>query len=87
MAGPVRSLLLRLDLRPTGRRCECAKKCGTVLLKGDLRFVVKEPGIATGEKGYCSTCALTMLTKSISDLETLQSQLIGTAPAGDGPEG
>jgi hypothetical protein len=75
MPGPVRSLLLRLEVRPAGRRCDCAKGCGTTMHKGDLRFVVKERGMAASEKGYCPSCASTMLTKSIAELHTLQGEL------------
>jgi hypothetical protein len=87
MAGPVRSVLLRLEVRPVGRRCLCAKKCGAVLEKGDLRLVVKESGPAAGEKGYCSSCATAMLEKAFEELGALKRDLRGDAPAAGGGEG
>lgn len=75
MAGPVRSLLLRLEVRDAGRRSSCARDRGHVIHKGNVRFVVRDRGPAAGEKGYCAVCALEMLGKAQNDLSLLVKEL------------
>lgn len=75
MPGPVRSVLLRLEVRPAGKRCNCAKNRKHVLVKGDVRFVVREHGPAAGEKGYCGPCAMAMIHKAQVELADLEAAL------------
>jgi hypothetical protein len=46
-----------------------------VILKGELRVVVKAPGIATPEKGYCGVCGAAMIKRAESELADLRAQL------------
>lgn len=61
MTRQPRNVLLSLEVRPAGRACKCKRNAKHLIAKGDLRLVVKEPGPASGEQGYCATCGLTML--------------------------
>jgi len=70
-----RSVLLRLQVRPAGKLCSCKHSKKHAIKKGELRFVVKEPGPATPEYGYCVACAEEMLTQAEQDLAALRSQL------------
>ena len=70
-----KSLLLRLELRPAGRRCVCKHNSKHVILKGDVRFVVQEPGAATREFGYCADCARAMLEQAVDKLSRLRREL------------
>jgi hypothetical protein len=71
----VKSLLLRVDVRPAGRKCQCAHSAKHVILKGEPRVVVKAPGIATPEKGYCGACGAAMIKRAENDLAALRSHL------------
>lgn len=79
MPGPVRSVLLRLEVRPAGRACKCAGNKKHAIVRGEPRFVVQERGIAQGEKGYCISCSEAMLAKASIDLEALREQLTALA--------
>jgi uncharacterized Zn-binding protein involved in type VI secretion len=70
-----KSLLLRVDVRPAGRRCNCAHNPKHVISKGEPRVVVKAPGIATPEKGYCAACGLAMIKSAEDELQALQSRV------------
>ena len=71
----VRSILLTLSVRPAGRRCSCKRSKKHQLLKGDIRFTVKAPGIATAEDGYCAECALEMIDAARRALDHVESDL------------
>lgn len=71
----VKSVLLRLEVRPAGRLSRCSHKKSHAIRKGEPRFVVKAPGVATGEKGYCASCATEMIDKAQSDLAGLKTEL------------
>lgn len=75
MAGPVRNVLLHLEVRPAGKRCRCARNDKHVLAKGDTRFVVKAVGPIAAEKGYCATCAVAMIAKARCQLDDLEAAL------------
>lgn len=68
-------MLLRLEVRPAGRLSHCSHEKSHEIRKGELRFVVKVPGVATGEKGYCAACATEMIDKAQGDLARLRSEL------------
>jgi hypothetical protein len=70
-----KSVLLRLDLRPARKLCRCKHNRTHTITKGDLRLVVKEPGPATPEYGYCTACAEEMLAKAEAQLAELRASL------------
>jgi hypothetical protein len=70
-----KSLLLRVEVRPAGKKCHCAHSAKHVILKGEPRVVVKAPGIATPEKGYCGVCGAAMIKHAENELAGLRSHL------------
>lgn len=74
MARP-RSLLLRMEVRPAGRLSHCARNRRHEIRKGEPRFVIRDPGPAGGEKGYCRDCALEMLSAAAVQLNELRGSL------------
>lgn len=75
MPGRVRSVLLRVEVRRADRLCYCKHDKRHRINKGDLRLVIKEPGPASGEKGYCAWCGRQMLSLAAAGLSDLQSAL------------
>jgi hypothetical protein len=71
----LRGILLRLEVRPAGRRCGCKHNGRHSIVKGQARMIVKEPGIATGEDGYCADCSLAMIEQARAVLDELEGQL------------
>ena len=71
----VRSILLRLEVRPAGRASKCARNSNHAIPKGQPRFVVRNPGIAQGEKGYCKRCAKLMISRAHAALDDLETEL------------
>jgi hypothetical protein len=67
----IRSVLLRVEVRPAGRAAKCAHDKSHAIAKGEPRFVVKGPGPAAGEKGYCRDCARAMLARARAVLDEL----------------
>ena len=74
MARP-RSILLRVEMRPAGRLARCARNRNHEIRKGEPRFVVREPGPAGGEKGYCESCARAMLNAAEAEIAELRTSL------------
>ena len=72
-----RSLLLRVEVRRAGRLAHCAHNRSHEIRKGELRFVVRDPGPAGGEKGYCADCAREMVGASEAQLRELRADLGG----------
>lgn len=70
-----KSVLLRLDVRRAGKLCYCRRNKKHAITKGDLRFVVREPGPAQRDYGYCANCALEMLDQAEQRLAELRSEL------------
>lgn len=71
-----RSILLRLEVRPAGRASKCAHNPNSHgIAQGQDRFVVRNPGFAQGEKGYCKRCAKAMIRKARKDLDVLEADL------------
>jgi hypothetical protein len=70
MPGHVRSVLLGLAVRPAGRACACKRDPRHHIARGELRLIVKNPGPASGENGYCLACGLRMLTAARAELES-----------------
>jgi hypothetical protein len=71
----VRSVLLRLEVRPAGRASKCARNKNHAIAKGQPRFVVRNPGPAQGEKGYCKRCAKVMIGRAHAALDDLEAEL------------
>lgn len=71
----IRSVLLKLEVRPAGRASKCAHNKNHAIANGQPRFVVRNPGPAEGEKGYCKRCAKAMITRARADLDDLQTDL------------
>jgi hypothetical protein len=71
----IRSLLLRVEVRPAGRLAHCAHNRAHEVRKGEPRFVVRDPGPAGGERGYCAACAGEMLAASEAQLQELRASL------------
>jgi hypothetical protein len=69
MPGRPRSVLLGLTVRPAGRACTCKRNSKHRIARGELRLIVKNPGPASGESGYCITCAQLMLTSAQEELD------------------
>ncbi len=69
-----RSILLRVEVRPAGRLAHCAHNKKHEIRKGEPRFVVRDPGPAGGEKGYCADCAAEMLEASEAQLRELRAR-------------
>jgi hypothetical protein len=80
----LRSLLLRTEVRPAGRLSRCGHNNEHQIRKGEPRFIVRAPGAASGERGYCESCARKMLEASEQRLAELREQLDRPAarPAG-----
>jgi hypothetical protein len=70
-----RSLLHRVEVRPAGRLCRCAHNQSHEIRKGEPRFVIRDPGPAGGEKGYCVECARVMLSAAERQLGELRASL------------
>ena len=70
-----RSILLQAEVRPAGKLCYCKHNKRHAITKGQPRFVVKEPGAATPEWGYCVACAREMLAKADAKLSELREAL------------
>ena len=74
MARP-RSILHRVEVRPAGRLSHCARNRRHEIRKGEPRFVIRDPGPAGGEKGYCVECATEMLGAAEARLVELRAEL------------
>lgn len=80
MPGKVRSVLLGLEVLPAGRACNCHHNQKHRISKGQPRVVVKNPGPASGQHGYCAACGQAMLLEAQRRLVELLAALPG-APA------
>ncbi len=79
MAGVVRRLVLGVEIKPAGKRCACYRDDRHLILKGQLRFVVKNAG-GPGEKGYCAACGRTMVEAARRRLDELDAALVLDPP-------
>lgn len=71
----MKSVLLRLEVRPAGKLSHCRHKQAHQIRKGEPRFVVKAPGVATGERGYCAECAVKMIEQAQTELSEFKQKL------------
>jgi hypothetical protein len=70
-----KSLLLRVEVRPAGKKSRCSHNKKHEILKGEPRVVVKAPGVATPEKGYCADCGREMIEKAQEALRQVERDL------------
>jgi hypothetical protein len=70
-----RSLLLRIEVREAGRQAQCRHDRTHLIERGDVRFIVRNPGPAGGEKGYCAECGAAMLESARRELDEIERQL------------
>jgi hypothetical protein len=70
-----KSLLLRTEVRPAGKLCHCKHNKRHAIRKGEPRLVVKEPGPASAERGYCAACAREMLDEATTKVAGLREML------------
>jgi hypothetical protein len=70
-----RSLLLKIEVREAGRRAQCRHDRSHLIAKGETRFIVRNPGPAGGEKGYCAECGASMLELARRELDEIERQL------------
>jgi hypothetical protein len=75
MAGRTKSILLRTEVRPAGRRCNCKHNHTHEIVKGEPRLVVKDAGPAARERGYCRECGESMLDAAAERIEGLRAEL------------
>ena len=75
MPSKHKSLLLRAEVRPAGKLCYCKHNRKHAITKGEPRLVVKDPGPAAGEKGYCAECGAEMVAVAERDLAQLRESL------------
>lgn len=71
----VRSVLLRLEVRPAGHAAKCSRNKDHTIPRGQPRFVVTNPGPAQGGKGYCKKCAKLMIRRAHAALDDLEEDL------------
>ena len=77
--GAVRKLLLSVEVKPAGRKCKCGRDERHEITRGQIRFVVKNPG-RPGEKGYCAQCGQKMITAVRQQLDQLEAALTRPEP-------
>jgi hypothetical protein len=70
-----KSLLQRVTVRPAGKKSYCSHNAKHVIAKGEPRVIVKAPGIATPEKGYCAACGLAMIAQAEQQVADIRTQL------------
>lgn len=70
-----RSLLLKIEVREAGKQAHCRHDRDHVISKGEIRFIVRNPGPAGGEKGYCADCGVSMLKQARRELDEIERQL------------
>lgn len=73
-----RNLILPIEVKVAKKLCKCSHNNKHQIVRGSLRFVVKESG-GMGEKGYCTACAQAMLLAALQRIDELQRSL-GASP-------
>lgn len=80
MPRPPRTVLLRLTIKTAERTRKCSRSKAHSVRPGEKILLVREPGPAAGNKGYCSACAVAMLAAAHDALDELHETL--QIPAG-----
>ena len=70
-----KSLLLKVEVRPAGKKSRCSHNKRHEVLKDEPRVVVKAPGVATPEKGYCAECGRAMIERAREALLVVERDL------------
>ena len=83
MPGKVRNILMTIEVRPAGRRCQCAHDKRHLITKGQTRVIINNAG-APGDRGYCAGCGRAMVAAARHELARLETAL-GMTPTGARP--
>ena len=75
----VKRVLRNLTVRAAKRAASCKHNRRHSVAKGELRLIIKNPGPAGGERGYCAECGLKILAVAEADVQQLREQLVDPA--------
>ena len=75
----VKRVLRNLTVKAVKRTASCKRNKGHSVAKGELRLIIKNPGPAAGERGYCAECGLDILAAAEADVQQLREQLLDGA--------
>lgn len=70
-----RRVLGNLSVKPAGRSAGCKHNKKHRVAKGEYRLLIKNPGPASGEVGYCAQCGLKILEAAHADVQKLTEEL------------
>lgn len=70
-----RTVLLRMRVETAQRTRKCSRSKAHAVRPGERLLLVREPGPAAGEKGYCADCAEEMLAAARTHLHDLHQGL------------
>ncbi len=76
---PVKRLLGNSTVKAAQRAASCKRNKSHSVAKGELRLIIKNPGPAAGQRGYCAECGLEILALAEADIRQLRRQLVDTA--------
>jgi hypothetical protein len=71
----IRRILRGVSITVAGRASGCKHNRKHTVRKGEHRLLIKNPGPAGGERGYCAECGLAILEAAQEDLESLIDEL------------
>ena len=72
----VKRVLGSLRVEVAKRVAGCKRNRRHSVARGELRLIVKNPGPASGERPYCTSCGLEILAMAEADVERLRQQLL-----------
>lgn len=70
-----RTVLLRMSVETAKRTRKCSRSKAHAVRPGERLLLVREPGPAAGEKGYCASCAEEMLAAAQTHLNDLHAAM------------
>lgn len=70
-----RTIMLRMTVGTAKRERKCKRSKAHTIPPGGHLLLVREPGPATGEQGYCPECAADMLAAARDQLDELEHGL------------
>ena len=71
----IRRILRGVSITVAGRASSCKHNRKHTVRMGERRLLIKNPGPAGGERGYCTECGLAILEAARDDLESLIDEL------------
>ena len=71
----LKRVLGNLSVRAAGKAAGCKFNQNHRVARGELRLMIKNPGPASGEHGYCTECGLRILAAAEDDLKRLRTEL------------